>query len=333
MDDHDTSYRLLFSHVEMIRELLRGFVPGDWVSELDLDSLEKMNGSYVSDDLRSRHSDAVWRVRWGPRWVYVYLLLEFQSTVDRFMPVRISSYIGLLYQDLIQRQEWGRGRTLPPVLPIVLYNGKRRWRAPVSLEALIQPMPDALAEFQPRQRFLLLDEGAFDEALLEQRNLVAALFQLEHSPSPEALQRVLARLVDWLDTADMADLRRHFVEWLRRRGPSLDPATHWREINDLQEANTMLEDRIREWKAQYRREGLAAGREEGLAAGREEGIEQGIERGSVQEARAILSRQLARRFGSLPAAVETRLGLASREQLEHWIDCFYEARTLDDVFR
>ena len=43
MDDHDTSYRLLFSHAEMIKELLRGFVPGDWISELDLDSLEKMN--------------------------------------------------------------------------------------------------------------------------------------------------------------------------------------------------------------------------------------------------------------------------------------------------
>lgn len=91
----------------------------------------------------------------------------------------------------------------------------------------------------------------------------------------------------------------------------------------------MLEDRIREWKAQYRREGLAAGREEGI----EQGLEQGIEQGSIQEARAILSRQLTRRFGNIPAAVETRLSLASREQLEHWIDCFYDATTLDEVFR
>lgn len=325
MDDHDTSYRLLFSHVEMIRELLRGFVPGDWVRELDLNTLEKMNGSYVSDDLRSRHSDAVWRVRWGPRWVYIYLLLEFQSTVDRFMPVRILSYIGLLYQDLIQRKELDKTRRLPAVLPIVLYNGKRRWRAPIALEPLIQAMPEALREFQPQQRFLLLDEGACAEPPGARRNLVAALFQLEHSASPEALQRVLALLIDWLDTPEMADLRRHFVEWLQRRGPSLDPVTHWREINDLQEANTMLEDRIREWKAQYRREGLAAGREEGL--------EQGLEQGSIQEARAILSRQLTRRFGNIPAAVETRLNLASREQLEHWIDCFYDATTLDEVFR
>jgi hypothetical protein len=32
----------------------------------------------------------------------VYLLLEFQSTVDPFMAVRIMVYLGLLYQDLIK---------------------------------------------------------------------------------------------------------------------------------------------------------------------------------------------------------------------------------------
>src|SRR5690606_9016483 len=118
-------------------------------------------------------------------------------TVDRFMPVRILSYIGLLYQDLIQRKELDKTRRLPAVLPIVLYNGKRRWRAPIALEPLIQAMPEALREFQPQQRFLLLDEGACAEPPGARRNLVAALFQLEHSASPEALQRVLTLLVDW----------------------------------------------------------------------------------------------------------------------------------------
>ena len=79
MDKHDTVYKLLFSHDRMVRDLLVGFLPGKWTTDLDLDSLEKMNGSYVTDDLRGRHGDAVWRVRWGEDWLYVYLLLEFQS--------------------------------------------------------------------------------------------------------------------------------------------------------------------------------------------------------------------------------------------------------------
>jgi hypothetical protein len=72
----------------------------------------------------------IWRVRWGQDWLYVYLLLEFQSTVDRFMAVRILSYVGLLYQDLIRSGQLTASGQLPPVLPLVLYNDVRRWQAP-----------------------------------------------------------------------------------------------------------------------------------------------------------------------------------------------------------
>ncbi|WP_020503281.1 Rpn family recombination-promoting nuclease/putative transposase [Lamprocystis purpurea] len=98
---HDSGYKLPYSHVAIVRDLLRHVVPGDWIDQLDLGSLEKCSGSYVSDDLRDRSDDLIWRVRWGPDWLYLYLLLEFQSTIDAWMAVRIQTYVGLLYQDLI----------------------------------------------------------------------------------------------------------------------------------------------------------------------------------------------------------------------------------------
>jgi hypothetical protein len=39
--DHDQSYKLLFSHAELVADLLRGFVCEDWVKTLDFISLEK----------------------------------------------------------------------------------------------------------------------------------------------------------------------------------------------------------------------------------------------------------------------------------------------------
>jgi predicted transposase YdaD len=120
---HDPCYKLLYGHAAMVRDLLKGFMTGPWVRELDLDTLEKCSGSYVSDDLRDRADDLIWRVRWGPNWLYIYLLLEFQSTIDTWMAVRIQTYIGLLYQDLIRAEDLTEAHRLPPVLPIVLYNG------------------------------------------------------------------------------------------------------------------------------------------------------------------------------------------------------------------
>ena len=61
---HDHSYRQLFSHPEMVRDLLTGFVPGDWVQALDLDTLEPVKASFVTDDYRDREDDSIWRVRW-----------------------------------------------------------------------------------------------------------------------------------------------------------------------------------------------------------------------------------------------------------------------------
>ncbi|MFM8330126.1 MAG: Rpn family recombination-promoting nuclease/putative transposase [Candidatus Methylumidiphilus sp.] len=52
--DHDPAYKLLFSHAEMVADLLRGFVHEDWVAELDFSTLEKCHGHYVSDRLRKR---------------------------------------------------------------------------------------------------------------------------------------------------------------------------------------------------------------------------------------------------------------------------------------
>jgi len=50
--DYDHSYKNLFSHPEMVSDLLRGFVREDWVAEVDFTTLERVSGSYVADDLR-----------------------------------------------------------------------------------------------------------------------------------------------------------------------------------------------------------------------------------------------------------------------------------------
>lgn len=127
--NHDHSYKLLFSHPEMVKDLLTGFVKEEWVNQLDYSTLEKVSSTYVADELRDREGDVIWRVRWGESWLYVYLLLEFQSTVDRYMAVRVMSYLGLLYQDLIRQKNLTPSGKLPPVLPVVLYNGEKRWKA------------------------------------------------------------------------------------------------------------------------------------------------------------------------------------------------------------
>ncbi|MCK2128233.1 Rpn family recombination-promoting nuclease/putative transposase [Thauera aromatica] len=76
-----------------------------------------------------------------------------------------------------------------PVLPIVLYNGERRWRAPTALPAFLKPL-------QPQMRYVLIDEGAYPDETLRglPQNLAAAIFQAERLQTPAAIQDFVARL-------------------------------------------------------------------------------------------------------------------------------------------
>jgi len=188
----DASYKYLFSSREMVRDLIQGFIPDPWLHSLDYDTLEKVSGSYVTDDLRHRADDVVWRVKVGGDWVYLYLLIEFQSLIDRYMALRMMVYTGLLYQDLVRRGDLLKDGRLPPVLPIVLYNGSPRWSAPLDMADLIATVPGLVAGFKPQMRYLLIDEGSYSEGdLASLQNLVAAVFRIEHPSSPESIRKLM----------------------------------------------------------------------------------------------------------------------------------------------
>jgi hypothetical protein len=250
------------------------------------------------------------------------------------MAVRILTYVGLLYQDLIKTGQLPERQQLPPVLPIVLYNGERRWQAAESLGGLLQAVPEGLQIYQPEQRYLLVDEGGYSKAELEQlNNVTAALIRAEMADNREELIRVLANLIVWLPMENQRDLRRAFKEWFNRiLLPRRMPDTEFDDVRDLTEIQTMLAERVKDWTRNWREEGFKAGIEQGREQGMEEGIEKGIQEGIGQGEAAVLARQLARRFGPLPAWAEARLQSARRDQLELWAERIFDAENLEQFF-
>ena len=325
--DHDHSYKLLFSHPEMVADLLRGFVHEDWVKDLDFATLERVGDGYVTDDLRERVDDIVWRVRLGPEWLYVYLLIEFQSKFDPFMAVRVLAYLGLLYQDIIRTGGLTADRHLPPVLPIVLYNGKPRWTAATDVAELIVAAPKGLNRYRPQLRYLLLDEGRYaDSELVPLRNVAAALFRLENSRTPQDVEQVLSALVEWLKSPEQDSLRRAFTVWLKRvLLPGRMPGLDFENLNELQEVNSMLAERVIEWTEEWEQQGI----EKGIEKGMEKGMEKGVQKGEA----TLLLRLMELRFGSLDETTRNRLQTADAETLLKWGEKMLVANSAQDVIR
>ena len=196
---NDPAYKWLFSRPRMVRDLLDGFAAPDWSSELDFASLNQLPPNYVSPDLRQRHGDLVWRVRFrGDQWLYLVLLLEFQAAVDQAMAVRMLTYTALLYQKLIGEGVLRDHGALPPVLPVVIYNGRRPWTARENVSQLIEPGNPLLERYQPSQRYFLLDQGRVGSDQLLSGNLVSALIALETNRDAARLPVLLGALIELL---------------------------------------------------------------------------------------------------------------------------------------
>lgn len=232
------------------------------------------------------------------------------------------TYVGLLYQDLIRTNQLSSSRKLPPVLPVVLYNGDVDWTAATDIAKLVQKVPGGLSRYRPSLRYLLLSEREYrDEKLQSLNNLVAALFRLENSRNPEQLLRVVINLLNWLSGPEQDSLRRAFTVWFgrvlfpARFEPGKQPI-----MEELNEVKTMLAERVKEWNREAT--------EKGLRKGLRKGLQQGLQQGTRQ----ILSRQLIKKFGPLSSDLESRLQQAGEDQLLEWSDRILTADSLADIF-
>jgi predicted transposase YdaD len=330
---HDALSKLLFSSEILVRDLLLGLIEDPWLHSLDFTTLEKVPSEFVSDDLKHRMSDVIWRVQAQGQWVYIYVLIEFQRTVDPWMAVRVMTYVGLLYQDLIRRGQMLEGHRLPPVLPIVLYNGDARWGAAKDVAELIPTPPGLVGQYVPHLSYLLIEENRYaDEDLAKLKNLAAAMIRVEHAAAPEVLPQVVA-LIHELVAGD-AELERTFAIWIqavlsyRSGGAWVLP-----EVMSLRELSMTLSNRFEVWAKGHEQRGQEKGFQEGRQEGEALGVARGKAEGRQEGEQVLLQKLLTKRFGPLPAEVLEQLACASTEQIETWADRVLDAASLDEVFR
>ena len=282
MASHDTAWKLLFSFPEMVRGLLSGFAPSEWVSDLDLCALTRHSEGQVTDDARERHPDRAWEVDMRDRSSSVLVTFEFQSTVDRTMAVRVLVYTAMLYQDRLRSSP----ARLPPVLPIVVYYGPGAWTAQATVAGLCAAPGASRAPYQPAQRHFVFDVGRYTGPLPDERNWMAELVRLARTPDPEVVAAELRDISARWPESKYDGLLDAILTWLGQvHFPIHSIELEIPKLANVREAVIMLHQVGVDWSAKLRAEGRTEGRAEGLTEGRTEGQI------------AVMRRLAARKFG------------------------------------
>ena len=364
---HDPGLKRLFSHRRMVADLLR-LLPKDLTEGLDLDTLRRLPAEHVGDALRSRRSDMPWRIDFhphpgrragggnGPRpraddssvtgasphgtssplppvpehAETCLLLLEFQSTVNSRMAERMLAYAAMLRDDLAREGGVrGPGGGPPPLLPLVVYNGRRPWTAPVELSSADLGLSAGLADLQPKFKYVLLEVRRFGPSVLVPGlpadasgvNFAWAQFALENASAKDlpAAMTAIARL---LKAEGELGLAESFGMWIEG---VLEPMLGVRlpSLMNMMEEPPMLAETLDEWAEEKFRQGRVAG----------------MERGRFEGERALLVRLAQRRFGADIAEALSKLvgGVDDPDRLAEMgdlvVDCATGRELLDRAGR
>jgi hypothetical protein len=186
---------------------------------------------------------------------------------------------------------------------MVVYHGAEPWKVSVDFAALFEP-DEALAGIVPDFRYFLSDLGAqADHELSRFALLRSGLMALKHATRGSdivSIERIVTAEI-WHDLFCGV-----VIKYIFRAFRKIDRDEVVRLLTTIKEkaGPIMVSNIAQEW------------------------IDEGKALGEVR----MLTRQLAHRFGPLPAEVTARMNDADTEALEAWGEKLLDARTLDEVF-
>jgi len=180
---HDKSYKDLFSTNDAFLSFVNTFIKGEWVDKLEKDKLILVDKSYILSDYEELESDIVYNATIGKDNIIFYVLLELQSSVDHSMPIRLLMYMVELWREILRNSEKKeikrKSYRLPAIVPIVLYNGTKKWTCARNFKDIInesQLFWDNILDF----KYILVDINRYSkEYLYEFKNIAAAIFLLD----------------------------------------------------------------------------------------------------------------------------------------------------------
>ena len=332
---HDALFRAAFEDPKLAEAFLRDHLPNGIAALLDVTRPEKIDGSFIDEALAGSQSDALFRVttRSG-KPAYCYLLIEHKSTPDTALPLQLANYMVQIWRRHVKENGTASLWMLPPIVPLVLYAGERRWSVPDGLGDMIAGPPELA--FLPGASYILRNIGEIPiEALSRNAILRSVLITMKR----EAMDH-LADVVKALPEG--SDLRKQVTQYLfhaykdvtfdglasaLRRVGAYDMEAYVGTI-----AQTIAQTMRAEGKAEGLAEGLATGLAEGEAKGLAEGKAEGLAEGLAEGKAATLLRLLKRRFGPVPRALRDRVAAADVEQIDTWLDAVLDAPSLSAVF-
>ncbi len=340
---HDALFRLLVSDPARAGHILRECLPAELLDLLDPDHPpEHVEGTAIDAEGRRTQADAIFRIRLkGGGRALVYALLEHKARPDPLTPLQLLRYMVRLWT--METDGGGSAGRLPLIIPVVFYHGREPWRAPLSVQEMIDA-PEGLERLaRSFGSYTLRDLGRTAPGKLSldvrvRSGFMALMLSNRESAGDDEDDMLVAGIAD--DELGSYTLA-YIIEQVSLPPERIEAALR-RTGKDPYEVEDIMGTAAQIWKEQGRQEGLAEGKASAQIwkeQGRQEGLAEGKasaqiwkEQGRAEGKAETFLRQARIKFGSVPPARAEKVRAAAAGELDAWLEALITAEDIEAVF-
>ncbi|MDD2558058.1 MAG: Rpn family recombination-promoting nuclease/putative transposase [Desulfuromonadaceae bacterium] len=330
---HDAFFRKELGDLSVVRNLLQHELPERLAAPMDLSTIERVDGSYVSKAMRSTFSDLVFRVKLKGRddgkkgkdggkkgadkdhYAYIYTLFEHKSYMDDWCSLQLLKYKAAQWE-ICQKEH--PTEKLPPIISLVLYHGKRAWRRRGILDLINTEDPEALRPYTPAFDYVLWDVSHMDRQREELDFGVRAFLEILYHIKRDSLRQYLPQITYMLaqspgERSSILEKIETYLKYAIGCSDHIDEET----IEQSLESSNTKEELMATLAQKWVNEGEARGEARGILGGQSK----------------LLRKQIQLRFGQIPSYVEEQLAKATEEQLERFAENVLTATSAEEVVK
>ena len=270
-NEHDKIFRTVLDKKTDVSKFLNKFLG----LNIKTEELEKYNSSYIDPKFKNKEADIVYRIKDKN----IFLLIEHQTKIDKKMPIRLHEYSTEIMASAMEENKY---KSIPSVIPIVLYTGKTKWKIEnetIEKQQFFKEVKLIDGEFN------LIDINDFSKKeLLEDDIFITKMMLVEKCKDEIEMVQALEKIENKIKEEDKSTFRRIVKEiWSLRIG--------------TENASKILE-KIEEGSGNMMAvmEMLLAENEKYINIGRQEGMKKGRLEGGKQKIKEIVQKMLAENF-------------------------------------
>lgn len=273
---HDKIFRTILDDKKEFIEFLKKYMPDQGFEKLEEEDVEKYNRKFVTKRMKIKEADIIYKI--SKRNVFV--IIEQQTKVEYGMAKRMTDYC----MEIINSVKTEKKYLYPLICPIVLYTGKGKWEAELTMSRMQEEFYKIPSLDYPKYNLIDINNYTKEELIQESTAMSKALL-FEKMKTKLEFEEILEKLLQKgkllkRQEIDYIKIMLRYSNFIRKELPDVaDEYIEKLEKKGEDDTMMMFEKLFVEYVKDKEKKAVEVGTKKGERIGIEKGLKKGLKKG------------------------------------------------------